>query len=1711
MSNSYGIPDESVNLVSIDGYINAEGRLVLTNKDISSPDFDGYIQQITASIAVSEAVSGQLLELDGTFFPITYISRQDAEISGSAYTGEHILYYLDGDEEKSVTYSSSNTQIAIIKEDWDNKYLGTRGWIITQEGNVIVSNIAARGRIEALEGFIGNEDSGWEISSNLLSNASVGFYAPSAFVGSDIAIFSGSPFDNRATAPFRVNYSGQMNATGASISGALTATTLDVGGSAGIVYDGTTVTIGSSVVINSSLTTDSLQVGASPSLLKIANNVSGSNSGIFISSANYWYSTGDFSLGGPQGITFGGGSVVIGTDVYVNAGVTVNALTVGTAPTLLNISASSGGAGNDGIFINANNYWYTDGRFSVGGSANNVIWSGSTLAVTGNINATTITASNGTIAGFTLSNNQFSIPGITFSSSGGLRLGNPVTFSVDQNGNMVATSASISGDITANSGRFTGSISAQYITASVGEIAGFTLARSQLSTASVVVSSSGGFRLGNPVVFSVDQFGNLSATSASIVGDIRANSGSIGGWTLNPGLLTGTNASIVSGGDIILGSGQNIVRLSSSDSNFRLWAGSATPSTAPFRVTSTGGLVATSASIIGNIVATSGSFSGDITAAAGRFTGSVSVNTGGIIYAGNLSGQRTVLSDQGLFGFHSNGIEAFALPVTGSPRLGTFKIIPTGIVSQSASNANMIYGDVDGSGNVTDGIVIRGFRSSTASIAIYNVKNGTATDFITGNGFYIDENANFKLKGATGSLSFDGNDLYIDGNINARSGRFTGSVSAQHITASTGVVGGFSLSASTLSASSSIGGTIEISSTGAITLSRFGLLTISAASPTYAIWTGNDPVTSPFSLTYTGELKANGATFNNAIVSGSISAQIITASNGIIGGYSLSASTIAKNGVGISTGSTAIFAGAVDDQGTSAQFRVTNTGSIFANAASITGNISATNITSSVGNIGGFVLSASSLTASNSTTTAVGITTGASAIFAGATSRTGGGARFWVSNAGILNASAAIISGDSSINGTNIGNGGGNIASNLRIGANALSSNTTGYSNVALGDNVLASNTTGATNIGIGLSALTKGSGVFGAIAIGASAMASATNGSIGIGFESLFFNTGFDNIGIGGYALRSNKSGANNIAIGPSSMVSNTTGYNNIAIGESALNNNTTGNYNVAIGRNSLLVNTTGSGNVSINYDPGSVNRSIYIANGDPSGLNTLGLWIDGNLNTTLYGNLTVNTNTLFVDATNNEVGIGTVSPASALHVVGNALITSNLNVDSGTFYVDATNNAVNVGTTSHLGAKMSVLNDVSGSAGLLIRGATSQSAPVFTIQDSSGATKVNITAAGAAYFDGNFGIGVGNPSTKLDVDGSALIRSNASVTGNLLVDTNTLFVDATNNRVGIGTTNPNQTLTVVGTASITSTLNVGSTTTISSTTGRVSFGLDAGGNVNIGRTDNVASTPFIDFNSGSVSGDFDVRMQATGGAGATSGRGDLAITASTVTINNFLNVDSGTLYVDSVNNRVGVNTTAPNQSLAVVGTASITSTLDVGGATTITGLLQTNRNVTGGTVRGIQVNATNGYTTNWNAIEFTRQGVELGYIRVASALGAPTLVSASDYRLKKNIEDDNRDFIKTITGLRPVSFEWNSPNYGGKTYGFIAHEVQEYIPEAVGGIKDAVDENGNIVPQDLTQQPFVYYLVGAFKQSIKEIEILKAKVVELESKINQLGGNND
>jgi len=54
----------------------------------------------------------------------------------------------------------------------------------------------------------------------------------------------------------------------------------------------------------------------------------------------------------------------------------------------------------------------------------------------------------------------------------------------------------------------------------------------------------------------------------------------------------------------------------------------------------------------------------------------------------------------------------------------------------------------------------------------------------------------------------------------------------------------------------------------------------------------------------------------------------------------------------------------------------------------------------------------------------------------------------------------------------------------------------------------------------------------------------------------------------------------------------------------------------------------------------------------------------------------------------------------------------------------------------------------------------------------------------------------------------------------------------------------------------------------------------------------------------------------------------------------------------------------------------------------------------------------------------------------------------------------------------------------------------VQPFVPEAIGGEKDAVDENGNPIYQDIDQSKLVPLLTAALQDAVREIELLKARL---------------
>ena len=127
----------------------------------------------------------------------------------------------------------------------------------------------------------------------------------------------------------------------------------------------------------------------------------------------------------------------------------------------------------------------------------------------------------------------------------------------------------------------------------------------------------------------------------------------------------------------------------------------------------------------------------------------------------------------------------------------------------------------------------------------------------------------------------------------------------------------------------------------------------------------------------------------------------------------------------------------------------------------------------------------------------------------------------------------------------------------------------------------------------------------------------------------------------------------------------------------------------------------------------------------------------------------------------------------------------------------------------------------------------------------------------------------------------------------------------------------------------------------------------------------------------------------------------------------------------------------------------------------------------------------------------------------------------TSSDYRLKENVIDVT-DGIARVKQLQPKRFNFIADD-SRTVDGFLAHEAQAVVPEAVTGTHNAVevwkegeelpdsvsvgdnklDEDGNTIPeyQGIDQSKLVPLLTAALQEAISKIETLEAKVAALEA----------
>jgi hypothetical protein len=122
-------------------------------------------------------------------------------------------------------------------------------------------------------------------------------------------------------------------------------------------------------------------------------------------------------------------------------------------------------------------------------------------------------------------------------------------------------------------------------------------------------------------------------------------------------------------------------------------------------------------------------------------------------------------------------------------------------------------------------------------------------------------------------------------------------------------------------------------------------------------------------------------------------------------------------------------------------------------------------------------------------------------------------------------------------------------------------------------------------------------------------------------------------------------------------------------------------------------------------------------------------------------------------------------------------------------------------------------------------------------------------------------------------------------------------------------------------------------------------------------------------------------------------------------------------------------------------------------------------------------------------------------GTIQVSGT--ATSYNTSSDYRLKEDVQPMTGALAK-VAQLKPVIYKWKSDGTDGE--GFIAHELAEVCPQAVAGEKDALKEDGSIMPQGVDTSFLVATLTAAIQEQQAQIEQQQAQIESLTARLTAL-----
>jgi hypothetical protein len=475
--------------------------------------------------------------------------------------------------------------------------------------------------------------------------------------------------------------------------------------------------------------------------------------------------------------------------------------------------------------------------------------------------------------------------------------------------------------------------------------------------------------------------------------------------------------------------------------------------------------------------------------------------------------------------------------------------------------------------------------------------------------------------------------------------------------------------------------------------------------------------------------------------------------------------------------------------------------------------------------------------------------------------------------------------------------------------------------------------------------------------------------------------------------------------------------------------------------------------------------------------------------------------------DITNNRLGVGTSSPSYNLHVAssGNPTIlaentTSTVQAMFGTSATGVAQfGSANSGVRFISNNSEAVRIDTSGNVGI------GTSSPA-TVLDVRGTNVISQVKAGSGYAAMTLDAATGaTPYIFYKVNGveSARMYSAASYLAFAIGSSPAEQMRIGSSGVSIGTT----ALATNATASVNGTMTFGNSTDYTT----MSIGNDFGGNTLLTLAEGSSGMRVV--NSGNSAEHLRITSAGNVGIGIaapatkldTKGRVRSSIGTGTGSGGaGYALYEFGSSTTDTENWQIGSDGDGTfrfyNQSY---GSGIERMRLTADGLMTLSSVSQIQSSLlslnTPPATNGIGINVKTSYTgiitdnvaatAVYNFAGFMQQGVVVGSIGVSTT--STSYNTSSDYRLKQNAKPIT-GALNSISALNPVSYTWKSTGERGN--GFIAHELQAVIPEAVSGEKDAVNEDGTIKPQGVDYSKIVVHLVAALQELKAEFDAYKA-----------------